>query len=286
MLLLHDQLAPFVTAPMRGHHHALGNDFDPMDIRLDRDLLKSPAPGHRIAVGVVANRLILIDAGLGGDTGIESPLRQAQGRRLLAGETLPHGLRLPRLDLIELTETALTQISIQFVQVPYPRHRRGPVALQIIDAVFHVWFFLAAGRQTKQRIKPVMTGQGRIPRLDLTLTTLEKGLGDGPGIVPPYLPGHTPEKIEGLHHPRQNGFDPLRRQGLGIATSRIAPGGHQHRYLSSAVRKIHVDMPKVGFQTSTGRMIQWDERLPGLPAVLPDVAAHLIVTALITLFIS
>ena len=71
MLLLHDQLPPLVTTPMRSHHRTLGHDVDPMDIRLDRNLLKGPATGDGVPIGVVADRLIFIDLGLCGDTGIE-----------------------------------------------------------------------------------------------------------------------------------------------------------------------------------------------------------------------
>jgi hypothetical protein len=76
MLLLHDQLAPLVTPPMRSHHRALGHHVDPIDIRLDRDLLKGPATGDGIAIGVVADGLVFIDFGLLGDTGIEGTSRQ------------------------------------------------------------------------------------------------------------------------------------------------------------------------------------------------------------------
>jgi len=56
---------------MRSHHRALGHDFDPVNVGLDRDLLKRPAAGDGIAIGVVADRLVFIDFGLVGDTGIE-----------------------------------------------------------------------------------------------------------------------------------------------------------------------------------------------------------------------
>ena len=71
MLFLHDQLPPLVTTPMRSHHRTLGHDVDPMNIRLDRDLLKGPATGDGVPIGIVADRLVFIDFGLCGDTGIE-----------------------------------------------------------------------------------------------------------------------------------------------------------------------------------------------------------------------
>jgi hypothetical protein len=71
MLLLHDQLSSLVTPPMRSHHRALGHHVDLIDIRLDRDLLKCPATGDGIAIGVVADGLVFIDFGLCGDTSVE-----------------------------------------------------------------------------------------------------------------------------------------------------------------------------------------------------------------------
>ena len=71
MLLLNDQLPPLVTAPMRSHHRALGHDVDPVNVSLDRDLLKRPATGNGIPIGVVADGLVFIDFDLCGDTSIE-----------------------------------------------------------------------------------------------------------------------------------------------------------------------------------------------------------------------
>ena len=71
MLLLHDQLSPLVTAPMRSHHRALGHHVDPVHVGLDRDLLKRPATGDGISIGIVTDRLVSIDFGLLPDTGIE-----------------------------------------------------------------------------------------------------------------------------------------------------------------------------------------------------------------------
>jgi hypothetical protein len=76
MLFLHDQLAPFVTTPMGSHHRALGRHVDPINISLDRDLLKGPTTRDGIAIGVIADGLIFIDFGLCSDTGIEGAGRQ------------------------------------------------------------------------------------------------------------------------------------------------------------------------------------------------------------------
>ena len=179
--------------------------------------------------------------------------------------------------MVELAQTTLTQILIEFVQVLDLRNRRGPVPLQIIDAVFHAGFFIAAGDHTKQRIKTIMTGQSRIAIIQLTLTTLENHLGHGPGIVPPDFPRHTAKELKGLNHAGQDRFGPFRGHAHREGTSRNAPGRQENRYLPTAFGKVHVDMTEVGFQTSPRWMIQGNEGLPGLLPPSLDIPADLVI---------
>ena len=71
MLLLHDQLPPLVTSWVRSNHRTLSHDVDPVNVGLDRDLLKRPATGDGIPIGIVADGLVFIDFGFFGNTGIE-----------------------------------------------------------------------------------------------------------------------------------------------------------------------------------------------------------------------
>jgi hypothetical protein len=67
---------PAVATRMRRQHFATQHDVDPLHIGLDRHCLEGGGAWHAVAVGLVANHLVLVDFGRGVDTRIESLLRQ------------------------------------------------------------------------------------------------------------------------------------------------------------------------------------------------------------------
>jgi hypothetical protein len=66
---------------------------------------------------------------------------------------------------------------------------------------------------------------------------------------------------------------------------RIRPGDEQHGHLLSALGKIDVDVPEIGFGPLARPVAQWDERLAAVVTYASHIAAHLIVAAQVTLFV-
>ena len=66
-----DLLVPAVATRMRRQHFATQHDVDPLHIGLDCHRLEGGGAWHAVAVGLVANHLVLVDLGRGVDTRIE-----------------------------------------------------------------------------------------------------------------------------------------------------------------------------------------------------------------------
>ena len=286
MFLPEDQVPPRIAAGVRGNYRIDPDHINPIDIRLDRYFFKGPATRNGVTIGVKTDGLIFVDAGWFGNVWIERMGRQGQSRRLVLLESFPNRLGFPRHSMLPFPQATLTQIGIELVPIVHLRDRRSPIPLQVIHTLLDIGLFLAAGRHTKQGFKPIMTGQGFVTRMQKPLPTFEYFPGYRSRIIPPHFPRYTVKKGKGLHHPRQNGLGPLGRQGHGKGKSRITPSGHQNRYLASSVRKIHIDMTEIRFQSPTGWMIQGNKGLPR-PLALPlDIATHLIITPRIPPFIA
>jgi hypothetical protein len=285
MLRLHELLSPIVAAVVPGNHRPLGDNIQMMHVPLDRHRLKGPPPRHGIAIVVKAHGLVFIHDGRGDDMGIERSGWQGQGDRLLPLKALADRLPLPGPLLIQKPQTTGPQMGIQLIIVLDPGNRGGPIPLQIIHPVLHIRLLVAASRQTKERFKTVVTGQGSVPLLEATLSAAEYLLGHGLGIIPPDLPGDTPEKRKSLNHPGQHRLDPLGGGRQSKTESRKAPGDDKYRNPLPTLRKINIDMTKVGFQPSTRSMSQGDKGLPLPAAPAGHIAADLIVAAQVSLFV-
>ena len=129
------------------------------------------------------------------------------------------------------------------------------------------------------RLEDVMAGQGRVARVDLAFAPLEDQRGDGPGVVPPDLPGHAAEELEGGDHAVEDGLGPLERQGQDERGVGVGPGGDEERDGPAAVGEVDVDVAEVGLEASAREMAQGDEGLAMPPPVLEDVALDLGVAA-------
>jgi hypothetical protein len=71
VLRIEDLLVPAVRARVRRDHLATQHHVDALDVSLDRHRLEGGSARHAVAVGLVADHLVLIDLGRLGDTGIE-----------------------------------------------------------------------------------------------------------------------------------------------------------------------------------------------------------------------
>jgi hypothetical protein len=103
MLGIKDLLVPTVATRMRCQYLATQHDVDPLHIGLDRHRLEGGRARHAVAVGFVANHLVLVDFGRRADTRIEGPLGQGQRLVTLACETLADALGLAGLDAFAVT---------------------------------------------------------------------------------------------------------------------------------------------------------------------------------------
>lgn len=113
MLWLHDPFAAGVAALVTGNHSRARHDLDPIDIRLDRHRIESPATRNTVAVRIESHRLILVHFRRLRDERIEGPRRQSQGRLLVLLKELSDGLCLARHHMVSLGQRARPQVRIQ-----------------------------------------------------------------------------------------------------------------------------------------------------------------------------
>lgn len=285
VLGLDDPFAAGVTAWVTGDHAGVGCHFDPIHVRLDRHRLEGPPPRHAVTVRVEPHRLILVHLRRVRHERIEGTRRQGQGRLLVLFEQFPDRLSLACHRMVPLGQGTRPQVRIQLGQVLHPRNRRRPVPLQVVHAVLHIGLLIAPRRHAEPRIEAVVTGQGRIPHLHLTLPTFQDRRGHRRGVVPPDLPGHAAEELKPLDHPGQDRLGSLVGQRHGKAIARVTPRQQQHRDLLTALGQVHVDMAKVCLQPPARRMRQGDERLTLDPTELAHVPPHLVVAPRVAVLI-
>jgi hypothetical protein len=279
VLRIEHLLVPAVTARVRRDHLPAQHDLDPLHVGLDRHGLEGSLPGHAVAVGLVADRLVLIDLGRRADTGIEGSFRQGQRLGTLPCEALADALALACLDALSVTHTTALQMNIQSGQVLRPRHRRGPVALQMPHTSFDVWLLLRLTHPAEQCLEAVVAGQGLVTLVQLPFTAGQHLTHHGFGVVPPHFARHAAEELKSLDHAVQDRLGTLAGQRDGKRTIRVSPGEQQHRHLPAAVREIDVDVAEVRLQALTRVVVQRDKGLP-LAVLLPaDVEPYALVAA-------
>jgi hypothetical protein len=198
VLRIEDLLVPAVAARVRGDELPAQHNVNPLDVNLDRHSLKGGRTRHAVAIGFIADHLILVDLGRLKDIGIKRLFRQGQGLVHLAREALANALALAGLDAVAVTQTARSQVDVQLGQVLYRRHGRGPVALQVAHASLDARLLLRLTHPAEEWLEGVVTGQGLIAVVQLPLTAGEQVRYHGLGIVPPHFPWHAPEEREGF----------------------------------------------------------------------------------------
>ena len=97
--------------------------------------------------------------------------------------------------------------------------------------------------------------------MELAFAALEDQRGDGLGVVPPDLPGHGAEELEGGDHAFEDGLGALERQGQDEGGVGVGPGGDEERDEASAVGEVDVDVAEVGLEAAAREMAQGDEGL-------------------------
>ena len=285
MTRLHDPFPSGVAAVVTGNHGLTGHHLDPIHIRLNRHGPEGPATRNAVAVRIEPHRLILVHFRYLRDKRIERTRRQGQSRLLVLLKELPDGLRLTRPHMITFGHRARPQVGIQLGQVLYPGNRSRPVPLQIVHAVFHVGLLVAPSRHAEPRIKPIMTGQGRVPLLQPTPPAPQDRRGHRLGIIPPDLPGHTTEEREAFDHARQNRLRLFARQRQRKPKARVTPRQQQYGHLPAPIGEIDVDVSEVSFQAPARQMRQRDERLSLMAKQLADVSPDLVVATQVAVLI-
>jgi hypothetical protein len=103
--------------------------------------------------------------------------------------------------------------------------------------------------------------------------------GNGRGVVPPELPGHAAEEVEGRDEAVEDGLGPLGGEGEGERGVGVAPGDDEDGHESPAVGEVDVDVAEVGLGAMTGGVVERDEGLAGGVASVLEVALDRVVTA-------
>ena len=273
----HLLVAP-VSARMRGDHLAAVNHLNVVAISFDRDRLKGARARHAVAIGVVADHLVLVGLGWLQQAGIEGTKRQGQGPLPLARKALANRFGLTGLQALPVAQTTPPQVNVQGGQVADLGHWRGPVALQVAHAAFDVPLLLRPADQTKHRREGIMADQGLVAVLEPSLAAGQQLRGHGLGVVPPQLMRHTAEEGEGFDQAMQDGLGPFAGQRQREGAVGVGPGGQQHGHLLPAVGEINVDVAKVAFQALAGIVIQRDKGLRYANA-LEQVQSHALVGA-------
>jgi len=180
----------------------------------------------------------------------------------LTGETLADRFRLVRLDAFAITQAARTQVRVERGQVLDRGYGRGPVALQVANTAFDVGLLLRLANHAEAWLESVVTDQGLIAVVELTLPASEQMRHHGLGIVPPHLPRHTTEEGERLDQAVQDGLGAFGRQGHREGAVGVGPSRQQHGHEPATVGKIDVDVAEVGFETLSGIVVERDKRHP------------------------
>ena len=175
-------------------------------------------------------------------------------------------------------------MSIQSGQVLRPRYRRGPVLLQELHPPFDMGLLLRRAHQAEKRLKRIVVGQSLVTLMQRPLATHEHLTHHGLWVIPPHLMRHAAKEAEALHHAVQDRLGALARQGNGERTIRVSPGEQQDRDLAAAVRKVDVDVAKVGLEPLAGVVVQRDEGLALRPMFITHVEADALVAARVTVF--
>ena len=266
---------------MSGDDLAAGDDHDVVDEALDRD--DAEGERSRDAVPVAEGHgLVLVDARGGLDhAGVEPIPGQGRCRGEVGVESVLDGERAgERLDdPVAFSQAPVPQPLVQLVESGDARHGGGESPLDGLDGALGVGLLVAPGRHAELGLEEVVAGQGGIAGMDLALPALEDQGGDGLEVVPPDLPGHAAEELEGTDHAFEERLDPLERQGQGEGGVRVGPGGDQDRDGPAAVGEVDVDLTEVGLDAASGQVAHGDEGLSGAATVLEDVALDLGVAA-------
>lgn len=278
--------ARVIAAAMDRDHGLIQHDLHAIHIAFDRDRLKRGVPRHAVIDVVEPRELVLVDLRGLSNAGIEAMLGQRSGPTLLLREPLADRLRLTAATAIEVFQTAIPKIRIEFLQIVHARHGRGPPAFQGLHPVLDHRLLIPPRRQTEQGPEHIMAGQGLIPRIDLPRPSAEKFLGDRFGIVPPDLFGHAAEKLERLDHAVQNRLGPLRGQSHSEGRIGIGPHQNQNIDLPAAFGKVHPNLAEVGFDPLARSMIQGNERLGVGFHVAADKPPDGVVAAGVTLLVA
>lgn len=277
-------IAGLITAGMRRHDRVLEYDLDPIDVAFDRHGLKRALPRRAVVHIVKADELVLVDFGRLPHAGIEPMPGERGGPLLLLCESGTDRLFLAAAATLPFLQTALTEISIEFLEVFDLRDRCRPLPLERLHPVLHHRLLVPAGRQAEQRLEGIMAGQRRVPLIELTAPAGEDRCGHGLGVVPPHLPGNAAKKLQPLRHPFRDRLSALRRQGDRERRVGIRPDQDQHVHLAAAVREIHLDLPEVRFDPLTRFVIQGNERLSLVLAMLEHEPPDRGVTPLVAMF--
>jgi hypothetical protein len=177
------------------------------------------------------------------------------------GKTLADALLLTGLNTLAVTQAACQQVSIQLRHVADPRHRRGPIALQVTNASLDVPLLLRPAHQTEQGRERIVTDQGLITLVQSPLTANEQLRRHRLGIVPPQLVGHAAKKGEGFDQTVQDGLGTLARQGQGEGAIGVCPGRHQDRDETPTIGEVDPDVPEVALQPLAGIVVEGDKGL-------------------------
>jgi hypothetical protein len=166
-------VARFVAPPVAGNYSPFRYNVHAINVALDRHRFKSPVARHAVSHLVEMDQLVLVDLARLHHARIEGvPRQRRRGRLVLLKHFADHLLRAVAIPLA-FGEATFEQIRIQFVEVLRLGNRRRPATLHRFDPILRVRLLIATGRHAKQRIEHVVTRQGSITWMQLTLATTQ-----------------------------------------------------------------------------------------------------------------
>lgn len=276
-------LATAVAAWMARDDLAVGDQDDAIDVAFDRDDAKGPTSGNAVTVVVEADRLILVDLGRLHDAGVEGTLGDRQRGRSIVLEADADGVPLVTAGPFASDSAAVEQVPVQCVEVGDLRHGRGPLSLQVVDAVLHSRLLGGGRGHAELGSEGIVRRQSGISRMQGAFASLEDVQSNGRGIVPPQLGGDAVEEAERLDKSVQDGFGPFGGQGDGEGSVGVTPSHQEHGDLASAIGEVDVNVSEVGFGPYAGSMIERNEGGPLVSASLLDMTSDLIVATAIAM---
>jgi hypothetical protein len=190
------------------------------------------------------------------------------------------------LDAFAVTQAAGAQVRVQLGQVLDLGHGRGPVALQLANTAFDVRLLLRLANHAEARLESVVTDQGLIAIVELTLPADEQVRHHCLGIVPPQLARHATEERERLDQAMQDRLGAFGRQRDSEGAIGIGPGREQHGHQPAAVGEIDVDVAEVGFEPLSGIVVERDERRALGPSLGQQVLPDALVPAGVVVFVA